>query len=404
MTTRRRVTRLLATGIAAGVLAPGRMVRAQAAGPVRIGCLSDLSSAYADVSGPALVQAVRMAAADFGPVLGAPADVVAADCQLKPDVASTIAREWWDVGGVDAVIDMPSTPVALAVMQISAEKRKIVLATSPGSSDVTGKACSPFTTHWAYDSYAMAHTLGTALMKQGGDSWFFIAADYAFGAALVSDATKVIETAGGRVIGVARAPLNTRDFSSYLLQAQSSGAKVVVFANAGADAVNGIKQAAEFGLGRDGQSIGGMVLMDTDVHAIGLEAAAGTLLATAFYWDRTEASRAWSKRFMAAVGRMPTMLQAAAYSQATHYLRAVQQAGSKDADLVMAKMREIPVRDFFADDGVVRKDGRMVHDMYLAQVKTPAQSTGPWDQYRIVATVPAAEAFRPLADGGCRLV
>lgn len=393
--------RQLASTLAAAALAGGR-ARAQDAGPVRIGALSDLSSAYSDLSGPGLIQGVRMAIADHGPVLGRPVELVSADCLLKPDVAAGIARQWWDNGGVDAIIDLPSTPVALAVMQISEERRKIVLATSPGSSDVTGKSCSPYTSHWCYDSFAMARTIGSAMMRQGAKTWFFIAANYGFGAALVSDASDYIGANGGKVLGVVRAPLNTTDFSSYLVEAQASGADVVALANGGADTVNAIKQAAEFGLRRT-QKLAALVLMDTDVHSIGLQVAQGTLLATAFYWDRTEASRAWSRRFYQAVGRMPTMLQAGAYSQAAHYLKAVQAAGTKDAEAVMARMRAMPVRDFFAE-GTVRADGRMVHDMYLAQVKAPQDSKEPWDQYRIVETLSGDEAFRSMAAGGCRLV
>ena len=392
-------------GLGALAAATGlRPAFAQPARSVRLGALSDLSSAYADISGPALVEAVRMAIADFGPVLGEPAQLLVADCQLKADVASTIARQWWDNDGVDAVIDLPSTPVALAIMGISETKKKIVLATSPGSSDVTGKSCSPYTSHWVYDSYALAKTLSSALVKQGADSWFFIAADYAFGASLVADSTSVIQAAGGKVLGVAKAPLNTPDFSAYLLQAQASGAKVVALANGGNDTVNAIKQAAEFGLAQRGQQLAALVLMDTDVHAIGLQTVGGTLLATGFYWDRTPESRAWSQRFFQKVGRMPTMLQAGAYSQTTHYLKAVKAVGTTDAEPVMAKMREMPVSDFFTSDGILRPDGRMVHDMYLARVKTPAQSHAAWDQYDIVATVPPSEAFRPLDQGGCRLV
>lgn len=396
---RRRLTSALA---ASAAFAGGRRAQAQDSGPVRIGALSDLSSAYSDISGPALIQAVRMAIADHGPVLGRPAELIFADCLLKPDVAAGIARQWWDTGGVDAIIDLPSTPVALAVMQISEERRKIVLATSPGSSDVTGKSCSPYTTHWCYDSFAMARTVGSAMMRQGAKTWFFIAANYGFGAALVSDASDYIQANGGKVLGVVRAPLNTTDFSAYLVQAQSSGADVVALANGGADTVNSLKQASEFGLGRT-QKLAALVLMDTDVHSIGLTIAQGTLLATAFYWDRTDASRAWSRRFQRVVGRMPTMLQAGAYSQAAHYLKAVQAAGTKEAEPVMAQMRAMPVRDFFAD-GTVRADGRMVHDMYLARVKAPQESKEEWDQYGIVETLSGDEAFRPMAAGGCRLV
>ena len=400
-TTRRMVLGALAAPALIGL--GTRAANAQS-GPVKIGSLSDLSSAYADISGPALVKAVEMAIADFGPCLGQKVELVVADCQLKPDISSTIARRWYDNEGVDAIIDMPSTAIALAVMQLSADKKKIVLATSPGSSDITGKSCSPYTSHWTYAEHAMAKTIGPTTVKDGGDSWFFITADYAFGAALVSDMTNVVQAAGAKVLGTVRAPLGTPDFSSYLLQAQASGAKVITFANGGADTVNCIKQAAEFGIKKGGQRIAAMVLMDTDVRSIGLQTAQGTLLATAFYWDRTPESRAWSERFFKLVGRMPTMIQASAYSQATHYLKAVQAAGTKDADRVMEKMRELPVRDFYVQNGTVRKDGLMLHDMYLARVKAPEESKAPWDQYHLVATVPGSEAYRPLQGSACKLV
>ncbi|MEH3144153.1 MAG: ABC transporter substrate-binding protein [Methylobacterium frigidaeris] len=398
--------RMVLGALAAPFLAAAPAVRrARAAeGPVRIGALSDLSSAYADISGPALVKAVQMAIDDFGPCLGRKAELLAADCGLKPDVSSVIARNWFDTQGVDAIIDMPSTAITLAVMQLAADKRRIVLATSAGSSDISGKHCSPYTSHWVYDSHAMARTIGPTIVREGGDTWYFIAADYAFGAALVKDASDLVQASGGRVLGVSRAPLNTADFSSYLLQAQASGAKIITLANGGADAVNAIKQAHEFGIQRGGQRIAALVLMDTDVRSIGLPTAQGTLLATAFYWDRTEATRAWSRRFHEMVGRMPTMLQAGAYSQATHYLKAVQAAGTRTPEAVMDKMRELPVDDAFVSGGRVRRDGLMIHPMYLARVKAPAESRGTWDQLDIVATVPGDEAFRALDKGGCRLV
>lgn len=398
--TRRRVLEgLMAAPMVIGL---SQKARAAADGPVKIGMLSDLSSAYADISGPALVTAARMAAEDFGPCLGKPVEIIAADCQLKPDVSSVIARKWWDTENVDAIGDLPSSAVALAVSQLGREKKKIVLATSPGTAELTGKSCSPYTSQWCHDSYAVAKTMAQATMKQGGDSWFFIAADYIFGASLVTDATAVINSVGGRVVGVARHPLNSNDFSSFILQAQASGAKIIGLANGGNDTVNCIKQAAEFGLQRGGQKLAALVLMDPDVKSIGLELAQGTLAATAFYWDRNDASRAWSRRFHAAVDRMPTMLQAAAYSHVVHYLAAVQKARTKDADMVMQAMRDTPVNDLFAT-GILRTDGRMVHDMYLAQVKAPSESKEPWDQFRLIATVPGNEAFRALDAGGCPL-
>lgn len=388
---------------AAAVWGAAERARAQADGPVKIGLLSDLSSAYADVSGPGLVKSAQMAAADFGLCLGRPVEVLAADCQLKPDISSTIARRWWDTEGVDAIGDLPSSAVALAIAQLGTEKKKVVLATCPGTADITGKACSPYVAHWVHDSVAVARTLVQPIVEKGGDSWFFIAADYVFGASLVNDASAVLKTSGAKVAGVVRAPLGTADFSSYLLQAQASGAKVIALANAGADTTNCIKQAAEFGLTKQGKMLACLVIMDTDIHSIGLPMAQGILLSTAFYWDRTDASRAWSRRYFKEVGRMPTMLQAGAYSQVAHYLKAVQTAGRKDADAVMAAMKAAPIDDFFAK-GVLRPDGRMVHDMYLARVKTPAESKEPWDQYEIAATVPGDRAFRSMADGACPLV
>jgi branched-chain amino acid transport system substrate-binding protein len=345
-----------------------------------------------------------MAATDAGPVLGKPAEVIFADSQIKADVASAIARKWWDTEGVDAICDLSGSAVALAVMAVSADKKKIALASSPGSSDITGKSCSPYTTQWTYDTYGNGTTLGRRILQDGGDTWFFIAADYAFGASLVADTSAIVQKGGGKVLGVVRHPLNAQDFSSYLLQAQASKAKVIGLANGGSDTINAIKQAAEFGITKGGQRLGVLVLMDTDVKSIGLPVAQGIVFPTAFYWDRTEDARKWSRRFHDSVGRMPTMFQAGAYSHALHYLKAVNAAGTKDADKVMAKMRELPVRDFFAPNGTVRADGRMVHDMYLAQVKAPAESKEPWDQMKILATVPRSEAFRPMNEGGCPLV
>jgi branched-chain amino acid transport system substrate-binding protein len=319
-------------------------------------------------------------------------------------VGIPLHRKWWNTDGVDTICDISGSGVALAVMDVSRTKKKISLASSPGSSDITGKLCSPYTTQWTYDTYGNATTLGRFMLKEGGDTWFFIAADYSFGASLVADTTAVIENGGGKVLGVARHPLNSADFSSYLLQAQASGAKVIGFANGGADTINSIKQAAEFGLMNGGQRLGVLVLMDTDVKSIGLDLAQRIVFPTAFYWDRTDETRKWSRQFYDIIGRMPTMFQAGAYSHALHYLKAVQATGTKDADEVMAKMREMPVNDFFAQNGVVRPDGRMVHDMYLAQVKTPTESKEPWDLFKILATVAGDKAFRPMSEGGCPLV
>lgn len=376
--------------------------RAAEGAPVKIGLLGDLSSAYADITGTGSVVAARMAIEDFGPCLGRPVEFVAADCQLKADISSSLARQWWDTEGVDAIVDMPSSAVALAISQLGREKKKIVLVTSAGSSALTGANCSPYTTHWVQDSYATAKTLTRAIVDQGGDSWFFIAADYLYGASLVTDTSAVLETVGGKVVGTVRAPLGTGDFSSFLLQAQSSGAKVIALANGGSDTINCIKQAGEFGLRDAGQKLVALNFMDPDAKSLGLEAAQGTLFCAAFYWDRTDRSRAWSRRFHAQTQRMPTSLQAGVYSQISHYLQAVQKAGTKDADAVARTMREMPVRDMFAE-GQVRADGRMVHDMYLAQVKKPSESREPWDQFKLLATVPGNEAYRSIEAGGCKL-
>ena len=396
--------RQFATGIAAVGVGGGGRARGQDQRPLKIGVLTDMNSAYADQTGMGAVTAVKMACADFGPVFGKPVEVVFGDTQLKADTASFIARRWWDTEGVDAIADIGGSAVALAVMQVSAEKKKIALAGSPGSSDITGKFCSPYTTQWSYDTYAVAKVLAQTILQQGGDTWFFLAADYAFGAALVADATPVIQAAGGKVVGQVKAPLNTSDFSSYLIEAQASGAKVVALANGGIDTVNSIKQAVEFGLTRGKQRVAALVMLITDVHSIGLELAQGTLLTVPFYWDRNDECRAWSRRFYKEVGRMPTYFQAGDYSQVTHYLKAVTAAGSRDANQVMAKMREVPVHDFFAPHGYVRKDGRMVHQMFLAQVKSPAESKEEWDVLKILTEVPGDQAFRPMDEGNCPLV
>ena len=345
-----------------------------------------------------------MAVEDFGgSVLGQPITVISADALNKPDVAVSLARQWWDVDGVDAIADVPTSPIAFALESLSAEKRKILLISSAGSSLVTGARCSPYTTQWTYDSYAMANCTGTALMQQGAKKWFFIAADYAFGDALVADTTKVINAGGGKVLGISKVPLGTTEFSSSIVQATSSGADIICMANGGADMINALKQAAEFGVQQNGQRMAGLVVQETDIRSLGLAAAQGLVLTTAFYWDLNDQSRAWSKRFLARMGRMPTMLQAGAYSQALSYLKAVQAAGTKDADAVIHAMRTTPVNDMFATGGRVMANGRMVHDMYLMQVKTPAESTSEWDIFKRIATIPGDHAFQSVADSGCKI-
>jgi branched-chain amino acid transport system substrate-binding protein len=371
---------------------------------VRIGVLNDQSGLYADLGGPGSVVAARMAVEDFGgTVLGKPVEIVYADHQNKSDVGAAIAREWFEVGKVDMVIGFDHSAVALAVEQLAAEKGRIAIAGAVGSTAFTGKSCTPTEASWIYDSYALTTSLAKAIVAEGRDTWFFITVDYAFGHSLEADASAAVRAAGGKILGSVRHPLNTADFSSYLLQAQASGAKVVAFANGGGDMVNATKQANEFGLTKN-QTIVSLLVFISDVHSMQLQAAQGLKFVTAFYWDRDEETRIWSKRFFERQGRMPTMPQAAVYSAIRHYLGAIEAAGTDEAKAVMAKMRERPVNDFYVKNGRLRQDGRLVHDMYFAQVKTPAESKGPWDYYKLLATIPGGQAFRPLAEGGCPLV
>ena len=373
-------------------------------GVVKIGVLNDQSGLYADLGGPGSVVAARMAVEDFGgTVLGKPVEIVFADHQNKSDVGAAVAREWFEVGHVDMAIGFDHSAVALAVEQLAYEKNRIAIAGAVGSTAFTGKSCTPTEASWIYDSYALTTSLAKAIVAEGRDSWFFIAVDYAFGHSLEADATAAVKAAGGKVLGSVRHPLNTADFSSYLLQAQASGAKVVAFANGGGDMVNATKQANEFGLTKN-QNIVSLLVFLSDVHSMGLQAAQGLKFVTAFYWDRNDETRAWSKRFFDRHGRMPTMPQAAVYSAIRHYLGAIAAAGTDEAKAVMAKMRERPVNDFYVKNGRVREDGRLVHDMYFAQVKAPSESKGDWDYYKILAAIPGDQAFRPLAEGGCPLV
>ena len=368
---------------------------------VKIGVLNDQTGLYADLGGPGSVVAAKMAVEDFGgKVLGKAVDVIVADHQNKSDVGAAIAREWFDIGEVDMVIGFDHSAVALAVEQLAADKNRIAIAGAVGSTAFTGKSCTATEASWIYDSYALTTSLAKSIVAEGRDTWFFITVDYAFGHSLEADATAAVKAAGGKVLGSVRHPLNTADFSSYLLQAQASGAKVVAFANGGGDMVNATKQANEFGLTKN-QTIVSLLVFISDVHSMELKAAQGLKFVTAFYWDRNEETRAWSKRFFERQGRMPTMAQAAVYSAVRHYLGAIDAAGTDEAKAVMAKMRERPVDDFFVRGGRLREDGRLVHDMYFAQVKTPSESSGPWDYYKILATIPGDQAFRPLAEGGC---
>jgi branched-chain amino acid transport system substrate-binding protein len=374
-------------------------------GVVKIGILTDMSSIYSDIGGPGSIVAAQMAIDDFGgKVAGKPIELVYADHQNKADLSASIAREWFDNEKVDAILDVMSSGSALAALEVAKQRKKIIAFNSPGATRLTNEACGPYAIHWAYDTYAMAHGTGYAMVKQGYSTWFFITADYAFGTDLERDTSEVIVANGGKVLGGVRVPINTSDFSSFLLQAQASKAKVIALANSGGDTTNSIKQAAEFGINRGGQRLAGMLVFITDVNSLGLDIAQGMLLTTAFYWDMNDETREWSKRFMAKHGSMPTMAQAGLYSTVTHYLKAVQAVASDESEAVMSKMRATPVNDFFVKNGKIREDGSMVHDMYLVEVKTPAESKGKWDYYKIRETIPADQAFQPLSTSRCPLV
>lgn len=372
---------------------------------VRIGILNDQSGVYADFGGMGSVEAAKMAVEDFGgTVLDAPVEIVSADHQNKADIASNIARQWYDTEQVDAIMELTTSSVALAVQALSAEKKKIDLVTGAATADLTGKACSPYGFHWAYDTHALAVGTGGALVEDGGDSWFFLTADYAFGYSLEENTSAIVKEKGGTVLGSVRHPLAATDFSSFLLQAQSSGAKVVGLANAGLDTQNAIKQAAEFGIVQGGQRMAGLLFTLAEVHGLGLETAQGLTLTESFYWDRTDASREFANRFKERTGRMPNMVQAGTYSGVLHYLKAIKEAGTDETEAVAAKMREMPVSDAFAENGRVGPNGRMISDVYLMQVKSPADSKGEWDYYDIKATIPGDQAYLDPAKSGCPLV
>jgi branched-chain amino acid transport system substrate-binding protein len=372
---------------------------------VRIGVLTDQSGNFSALSGAGSVTAAEMAAADFGgTVAGAKIEIINADHQNKTDIGLAIARRWYDADGVDAIVDVPNSAIVLGVQQIAKERNRVLLVSGGGTADLTGKACSPVGIHWTWDTYALAVGTARAMLSQGDDSWFFLTADFAFGAAMQRDATAVIQAAGGKVVGGVKHPLETADFSSFLLQAQGSGAKVVALANGGGDTINSIKQAAEFGLAERGQKLAALAINITDVHALGLKAAQGLMLTDGFYWDRDDATRAWSKRFFAKHGGMPTQTHAGVYSAVMHYLQAIEATKTDEARAVVAQMKATPIDDFFAHGGRIREDGRMVHDVYLMQVKTPAESHYDWDYYKILRTIPGDQAFRPLAESECPLV
>jgi branched-chain amino acid transport system substrate-binding protein len=378
---------------------------AQTKPPLKLGAILDMSSLYADITGAGSVTAAKMAAEDFGgEVLGRKIEIIGADHLNKADLAANIARDMLDNQGVEAIIDVAASATALAAGEIAKARKKIIMYSGPGAIRLTNEACSPYSVHWAYDTYSQAHVTARAAVQNGLDTWFFLSADYAFGQDMVRDATDVIVKSGGKVLGGVNHPLNTSDFSSFLLQAQASKAKVIGLANAGGDTINGIKQAVEFGIMKGGQTLSPMLLYLTDVDSLGLETAQGLIFADAFYWDMNDETRAFSKRFMERTKRAPTAPQASLYSSVLHYLKAVRAAGTTDSDAVMKKMKEMPVNDMFAKNGRIREDGRMVHDMYLFQAKKPSESRGRWDYYKLVGTVPADEAFQPLSQSRCPFV
>ena len=374
---------------------------------VVIGVLTDLSGLYSDTNGKGSVLAAQMAVEDFGgSVAGMPIEVVSADHQNKPDIGSTIAREWYDTEHVDAIVDVPTSSVAFAVNDLTRDNNKVFLASGPGSSDLTGSKCSPNTVHWTYDTWALANATGREIVKAGGDTWFFLTADYVFGATLERDVTTVVTQSGGKVLGDVRHPLNAPDFSSFLLQAQSSNAKIIGLANAGGDTIKAIKQAAEFGIVAKGQKLAGLLVSIRDIHALGLAAAHGLILSEAFYWDRDDQTRAWSQKFAARRdGAMPTMTQAGDYAAVLHYLKAVAALKSaKDGKAVVAKMKELPTDDPLFGKGTIDLNGRKRHPMYVYEVKAPSESKAAWDYYKLIRMVPAEQAFRPAADSGCSLI
>lgn len=399
-----KISLLRAAGLAA-LLASGT---AMAQTSVTIGVMADMSSVYSDIGGKGSVEAVRMAIEDFkAEEKGLKVNIVSADPQNKPDIAATLARKWYDVDGVDMVIDLPTSAVSMAVGQIAQEKNKVALYSASASSDMTGKACTPNTIHWTYDTWALSHGTGEAVVKAGGKSWFFLTADYTFGQALERDTAQVVKANGGTVVGSVSHPLATADFSSFILQAQASKAQVIGLANGGADTTSAIKTASEFGLVQGGQKLAGMLMFISDIHSLGLKTAQGLMLTTAFYWDLNDRTRAFAKRFAARNdGRYPTMSHAGTYSSTLAYLAAVKKLGSPDDGRAIIKaIRDAsPINDPLFGPTTVRVDGRAIHDMYLVEVKKPSESTGPYDYYKVVSTIPAERAFRPLADGGCPLV
>jgi len=399
--------KLKAIAAAAALAFTAGAAQAQISGNVvKIGVLNDQSSLYADLGGQGSVLAAKMAIEDFkAKDKGLTVEVIFADHQNKPDVGSQIANKWIDSEGVDVIVDVPNSGVALAVNQIIKDKNKVFINSGAASSDLTGKACSPNTVHWTYDTWMLANGTGSAIVKAGGDSWFFLTADYAFGHALERDTEAVVLKAGGKVVNKVRHPLNSQDFSSFLLQAQASKAKIVGLANAGGDTINSIKQASEFGIVKGGQNLAGLLVFLSDVHGLGLEKAQGLILTNTFYWDLNDSTRAWSKRFAAANGnKHPTMVQAGVYAGVLHYLKAVHALKSDEGGKVVEQMKKTPTDDPLFGKGTIRADGRKIHPAYLVEVKKPAESKGPYDYYKIRATIPGDQAFRPLDQGDCPMI
>ena len=391
-------------GLFCGALFLNSAAAQSPSGTVRIGILNDQSGPYGDFGGKTSVDAARMAVEDVGgKVLGKSIEIVIGDHQNKPDMASALVRRWFDVDGVSAVAELTNSAVALAVQQIAKEQGRITLSTGPATTRLTNEDCSPTGFHWAFDTYSQAVGTARAVIAEGGKSWFLLVADYAFGHQMASDLSKVVKSSGGTVVGEVRHPLNTADFSSFLLRAQSSKAQIIGLASAGADTINSVKQAAEYRIAAGGQKMAGLVVVISDIHALGLATANGLVFTTAFYWDRDEASRVWSKRFFERTGRMPGMVQAGTYSAVLHYLKAMQASGTTDGKAVAEKIRQLLVDDFFAK-GRVREDGRLMHDMYLVEVKNPNESKATWDYYKVLRRIPAEEAAQPLSESKCSFV
>ena len=392
----------LAAGVSLLALLASPVAAEISDGVVKIGLLTDMSGTYSDVAGPGTVVAAQMAIDEFGgKVAGAPIELVSADHQNKADIAANTARQWGDTDKVDAFGELVTTSVAMAVFEVAKQQNKIALVSGAASSPLTNDACIPTGLHWTYNTRALAVGTGSAVVAEGGDSWFFLTADYAFGEALQKDVTKVVEAAGGTVLGSVKHPFPASDFSSFILQAQASGAKVIGLANAGADTINAIKAAKEFGIVEAGQKVAGLLVFLSDIHALGLDTAQGLQMTVSFYWDMNDETRAWSEKFFEKTGKMPTGVQAGMYSAVRHYLKAIEATGTDETNAVVAKMREMPVNDMFATNGVLRSDGRMVHDMYLAEVKKPEESTKPWDYLKIIRTIPGEEAYGTLEESTC---